>query len=369
MSRENARCPYRLDTCVWELTLACTFSCAHCGSNAGRALPDELSLDEALGVACQLADMACRRVVLIGGEAFLFPGWQKVARLMVDGGVDVSVITNGSCFTDRSWREIEESGVRHIALSIDGCREAHDAQRQAGSFDAAIAGLRELKRRGYTATVVTTLTQANCAGLEALCAILEAEGADGWQLQLYAPIGGAGHGAGGCADANAADALRAPSGICRTPTPQQIRDIISFVVRTNERLAAAGSRMFVAAADNIGYFTADERRIRLLPGSCFPGCAAGLSVVGIDSCGNVTGCESLRDPRFIEGNLRQRTLRSIWEDESSFAYNRKFSPADLKGACASCDVAVCCAGGCRSMNFYRTGDSLHCVTCVRDAAR
>ena len=57
----------------------------------------------------------------------------------------------------------------------------------------------------------------------------------------------------------------------------------------------------VGAADNIGYFTDDEPYIRGISGSAFPGCAAGLSVIGIDSVGNVRGCESMYDERFIEG--------------------------------------------------------------------
>jgi MoaA/NifB/PqqE/SkfB family radical SAM enzyme len=41
--------------CVWELTLACNLRCKHCGSIAGSKRQDELSLEENLRVADQLA--------------------------------------------------------------------------------------------------------------------------------------------------------------------------------------------------------------------------------------------------------------------------------------------------------------------------
>ena len=46
-------------------------SCAHCGSQAEFARPDELSTEELLDVANQLIRIGTREVTLIGGEAYL----------------------------------------------------------------------------------------------------------------------------------------------------------------------------------------------------------------------------------------------------------------------------------------------------------
>ena len=74
---------YKLKTCVWEITLACCFSCDYCGSRGGQARRNELSTDECLKVADQLAELGCRRVVLIGGEALMRPDWDIIARKLV----------------------------------------------------------------------------------------------------------------------------------------------------------------------------------------------------------------------------------------------------------------------------------------------
>jgi len=59
--------------CVWELTLSCNLRCKHCGSFAGSRRDDEMSLEENLDVADQLAALGCRRVTLSGGEPLVQP--------------------------------------------------------------------------------------------------------------------------------------------------------------------------------------------------------------------------------------------------------------------------------------------------------
>ena len=56
---------------VWELTLRCDQPCTHCGSRAGDARDDELTTEEAIKVAGDLAKLRAKEVVLIGGEAYL----------------------------------------------------------------------------------------------------------------------------------------------------------------------------------------------------------------------------------------------------------------------------------------------------------
>ncbi len=126
--------------------------------------------------------------------------------------------------------------------------------------------------------------------------------------------------------------------------------VLSFVARVN-----GTAPFYVGVADNIGYYTPDEYKARGRDGLCFEGCGAGLVSIGIDSVGNVRGCESLDDPRFNEVNLRERSLADIWTDPNAFAYNRRFTPSLLTGGCADCPHGDVCAGGCRSYDYFTTG--------------
>ena len=111
------------------------------------------------------------------------------------------------------------------------------------------------------------------------------------------------------------------------------------------------------AGDNIGYYDENELYLRSSPGiiALWQGCQAGLNVVGIDSVGNVKGCESLYADKFIEGNLREESLEEIWYKEGNFAYNREFDVSQLTGTCAGCDKGAICRGGCRASCYFTTG--------------
>ena len=342
---------YDLRTCVWELTLACTYSCEHCGSRAGKARDGELSTEEALRVAANLAHLDCERVIMIGGEVFLRDDWDVIAGRLTGAGVEVSVITNGSCFKADVWNRLREAGIDYVGISVDGLRDDHDAMRMSGSFDVAVNAVSEAKAQGFTVAVVTVLTSRNIGGIRELSSILEGKGADVWQLQLCSPFGNAKHSDG------------------VVPPVEAISDVMSFVAERASANGADAGSMRVVAADNVGYFTRDEGLIRGQAGGCFPGCAAGLSVIGIDSVGNVRGCESLYDDCFIEGNLRERSLASIWNDPDAFAYNRQFSADLLSGTCRTCAEGYRCAAGCRSINHFLTGNMYESATCVRAHVR
>lgn len=359
---------YQLDTCVWEITRACNFSCAHCGSSAGRAREGELTTDEALSVADQLVDLGCRRVVLIGGEAFMRPDWDVIARRLVDGGVEASIITNGSCFTEHVWQRMEAAGVRYVAVSIDGNEAHHDALRMPGSYRHGMEALAQAHARGLATAAITVLNAGNADDLPELYDALAAIPVDAWQIQLCSPFGNARH----------------ESGL--VPSIEQVAGAVDFIARQNRACfafdraeeGAPGNQqadwqdevpsrppLRIFAADNIGYHTADEGVIRGYPGMSFQGCAAGISAIGIDSVGNVRGCESLYDEAFNEGNLRERTLRDIWESPDAFAYNRQFRLDMLSGSCARCAYGARCAGGCRSLNHFLAGNMYEAPRCVR----
>src|SRR5260370_36626009 len=80
---------------VWELTLACDQPCTHCGSRAGDARANELTTDEALRVVVELAAARAEEVVLIGGEAYLHPGFLEIIAALKAAGVRPGMTAGG----------------------------------------------------------------------------------------------------------------------------------------------------------------------------------------------------------------------------------------------------------------------------------
>lgn len=339
-------CRYRLRSCVWEITLACCFSCRHCGSRAGRARENELSTAECLDVVRQLAELGCQRVSLIGGEVFMRKDWFEILRALTGSGISTAIITNGFEFSDRIISQLKDAKVESIAVSIDGNRRVHDFLRQNGSFDRALKAIDSLSAAKIPVSVITTLNSANIKCLDELYDIFVDKGNSGngifaWQLQACSPMGNA---------ANLDIDYRFDH-----------MEAIRFVEKHLDDKSFA-----IGVADNIGYFSDSEGYIRgNKSGRAFyKGCRAGLASIGIDSIGNIRGCESMYDDRFIEGNIRHKSLRDIWEDPDAFAYNRKFTPDMLTGKCSGCKYGHKCAGGCRSYNYFTTGELYNHRECV-----
>ena len=144
--------------------------------------------------------------------------------------------------------------------------------------------------------------------------------------------------------------------------PQKMAEITGFF-----KEKSFSAELIMLAGDDIGYFDENEIHLRNKPGhwGIWHGCQAGLSVIGIDSIGNIRGCESLYDERFIEGNVRNEPLERIWFRDNGFAYNRQFDRSLLQGKCAGCDKAEQCRGGCRGINYFSTGSVSKNIYCSR----
>ena len=184
--------PFQLRSAVWEITLACCFRCAYCGSRGGQARENELTTVECLDVARQLADMGCRRVSVIGGEAFMRPDWAEIVGSLTKRGVKVCIITNGFRMTPHIISELKRVKVESVAVSVDGVREVHDAFRQKGSYERAMDTLRTLAAAEIPVSVITSLRTDNAPMLLPLYRELRKLPLFAWQIQACSPMGNAG---------------------------------------------------------------------------------------------------------------------------------------------------------------------------------
>ena len=330
---------FSLKKCTWELTTLCNLRCAHCGSRAGVPSANQLSLEKCLSIADELADIGCKAVCLIGGEVTLFPGWDQVADRLMDKGVSTNIITNGYRVTEDQFQRIQKSKIRTVCVSMDGMEKNHNAIRgKSDCFSQMKAFMDRLNRTDKHITAVTTLTKTNIEDIQALAPYLAENNVKIWQLQTCSPFGNAGDHGG------------------MAPVQKDIKRIIEIYQGLPQ------SPMKIQLADNIGYYAGGPAGNML---RAFRGCAAGLLSIGIDSDGSVRGCESLKDHRFIEGNLQTRTLKDLWEDPGSFSYNRKFTPSLLTGVCADCEFGARCGGGCRSHNLFSHDKIYESTVCAR----
>jgi len=320
-----------------ERTLRCNLRCAHCGAAAGRPRPNELTTDEVLRLIDAIADLGAQEVCLLGGEPLLAPDWEDIARACGDRGMRVVLITNGWFIDGPLAARIRAiPGLDRVGVSLDGaCEEIHDRIRGvSGSFQRAAGAIRALRDAGLETGAITTVSKANLEELPRLRDMLLDEKIT-WQIQIASFHGG-----------------RFSRDL--VVSEKEFYDIGRFIAEC--RKAFPPERLPVAGSHDIGYFSSRFPYTGELPG--WSGCPAGLYTIGITSDGGVKGCLAESDA-FIEGNVRDESLASIWSDPARFARNRRFSPDLLEGSCRGCEHGAICRGGCSDKAASLSG-SLYC---------
>ena len=331
---------WRPRNCVWELTLACNLRCAHCGSVAGRVRQHELGTEECLRVVGELADAGCELVTLSGGEPTLRRDWDTIARAIADRGIYVNMVTNGVTRDDDAARSIArralDAGMCNVGVSVDGPPAVHDRIRGEGTFARTERTIRTFVEEGLRVAVLTTVNRLNLPQLGVVRQIAIDAGATQWRVQLGKPMGSM---------AEHEDWVLAPE------------DLLTLVPTLARLARQRGIHLHVG--DSIGYYGPHDKVLRGTGWrgrkECWKGCQAGMQAIGIEADGSVKGCLSLqarwdgRDP-FVEGNLRESSLDSIWNRPGAFAYNREFRRDSLTGACAACRYGDLCRGGARCVS-------------------
>lgn len=161
--------------------LRCNNNCLYCyGKDKPQAIEDLPSLDEIVTRTLAVAvDSGLGRVGISGGEPTLLPDLPELASRLRQGGLGVSVLTNGRALRERSWLEaLVAAGVDHFHVPVHADHAGlHDAvTRVSGSFRETQEGLANIlalrEHVPLDLTLVHVVHAHNCNGLEAMARFL-----------------------------------------------------------------------------------------------------------------------------------------------------------------------------------------------------
>jgi radical SAM protein with 4Fe4S-binding SPASM domain len=313
---------------VWEITLACDLACRHCGSRAGKERPDELSTAECLDLVEQMAALGVREVTVIGGEAYLREDWLDIVRHIRRHGMLCSMTTGGRGLTLERAMGAKEAGLQSVSVSVDGLQGYHDLLRGvAGSFESAIQAMDHVQQAGMRLSCNTQINRPNIHEIPATFDLLVAHGMKHWQVQLTTAMG------------------RGGDQVEMLLEPFQMLEVLPMLAKLKPKADEKG--VMIWPGNNIGYFGTHEYDLRGHFRSGHRGrCGAGRSTLGIEANGNIKGCPSLPTTDYVGGNVRENSLRDIWEKAGALRFTRDETPKDLKGFCKTCYYAEECMGGC-----------------------
>jgi radical SAM protein with 4Fe4S-binding SPASM domain len=118
------------------------------------------------------------------------------------------------------------------------------------------------------------------------------------------------------------------------------------------------------AGNNVGYFGPYEGLLRAsYPQGHMGSCGAGRTMLGIEANGDIKGCPSLPSSDYVGGNVRDASLKDIWERSAPLRFTRGRTTDELWGRCAGCYYASHCLGGCTwttHVLFGRPGNNPFC---------
>jgi radical SAM protein with 4Fe4S-binding SPASM domain len=381
----------------WELTKGCNLRCIHCRATATElSSPNDLSTQSAREIIDQIAEVSTPILVLSGGEPLYRSDIFQLARYGTDKGLRVALATNGTLVSKEIARMIVDSGVRRVAISLDGSDAlTHDTFRGIpGAFDAAIAGLRNLKNLGMSVQINTTIARHNAHQLPSVLELARSIGADALHTFLLVPVG--------CGVDIADEQMVPPEEYERmlnwfydrsleggielkaTCAPHYFRVVRQRRVAEHRSEAAAAAAHALtpergAAQDSSGIGPTDmampgSTGIELKPRSAghpgighpvghpgthpsemnamTKGCLAGTGVCFISHQGEVFPCGYLPA---LAGDLKKQTFADIWEN--SVVFNQLRDTNNLEGKCGCCEFRNICLG-CRARAFAATGNYL-----------
>ncbi|KPJ63198.1 MAG: hypothetical protein AMS15_01250 [Planctomycetes bacterium DG_23] len=142
--------------CQISVTNRCNANCRYC--NYRFRYPEEMSTGELLSVIDQLAELGTRRISLWGGEPLLRDDIGEIVAHIKSKGINCAMNSNGYLVPQK--REVVAM-LDQFALSLDGPKEAHDANREPGSYDKAIRALEVLKEMGIPTITNVPFTKNN----------------------------------------------------------------------------------------------------------------------------------------------------------------------------------------------------------------
>ena len=135
-----------------SVTDHCPSRCTYCQIPAQNR-PD-LSTAEWKSIIGQMRKAGTQRVGVWGGEPLTRSDIIELCRYMRELGIYVSMDSNGYLLPER--REVLDH-IDHLVLALDGPERAHDANREAGSFDKVMRAMQVASGRVrlWTITVIT----------------------------------------------------------------------------------------------------------------------------------------------------------------------------------------------------------------------
>jgi pyrroloquinoline quinone biosynthesis protein E len=313
---------------VAELTHVCPLHCVYCSNPLELARRStELSTEEWSRVFREAAEAGVLQLDMTGGEPLTRSDLVDIIRAARAAGLYVNLVTSGLPLDEKRLDALIAAGLEHTQLSFQDARE-ESANEFSGTKAHAqkLRVLQWLSQRRIAVTLNFVIHRANIENIPEMLAIAESSGANRVEfanVQYY-----------GWALENRERLL---------PTREQLDRSLEFLKAAQDRLRGRVKIELVVPDYYARY-----------PKACMGGW--GHKIILIAPNGDALPCHAARIiPGLRFDNVRDRSLRDIWEHSSAFQEFR--GEKWMREPCKSCDRRAQDFGGCRCQAFLLAHDA------------
>jgi radical SAM protein with 4Fe4S-binding SPASM domain len=309
----------------WLLSDTCNLKCSFCSAASTEHSP--LPLKEVLKVAQHLVDLKVLTVMISGREPLMHPLIYDVITILSEGGVDVLLFTNGTLVDGTVIRQLVESGVSAVQVSIEGKEKIHDTLKGVkGAFKKSLEAVKNLRDSPIRTGVCTTVFKENIDQITDIAYMLSDMGVTTYSVRWCMPCGRAG-----------VDYSKI------SPTPEQWHNTLSSFLDLRKEL----NMELISMDPLLVPLTATPPEVVTEE---FAGCGIGRTGCAIRSDGAVIPCAYLED---VIGYITEKSLRELWSSPAFDIYRTR--ETFIGGKCTGCIWSSMCAGGCKARSVYVHG--------------
>lgn len=339
---------------VWNCTQRCNLKCVHCyAQSEDRDYPGEMSTEEGKAMIDDLAEFGAPVLLFSGGEPTIRKDLLELMHYAKSKGMRVVISTNGTLITEEKAKQFAEVGLSYVGVSLDGGRETHDKFRGIpGSFDKAIAGIRNSLNAGIKVGLRMTINKRNWQDIPEIFKVMEEEGIPRACFYHLVYTG------------------RGSELMKEDLDHDETRQAVRLIMDKTKEMFDKGLEPEVLTVDNhadgpflyMEMLKEDPERaedvLQLLQWN--QGNSTGNGIGCVSWNGEVYADQFWR--HFSFGNVRQRPFSEIWTDvsgdteQSELMKRLKDKKPYVKGRCAECKWLQICGGNFRVRAEAATGD-------------
>jgi MoaA/NifB/PqqE/SkfB family radical SAM enzyme len=162
----NRRVPLFLSLFI---TNRCNLRCNYCfviDEGIDKAILDsQYDKQELFRIIDEFYGLGTRMIFMLGGEPLVHPDIHEIVNYIVDKGIYLHLITNGTLIEKR-LEAIKRAHV--VCVSLDGIGEVNDVMRGQGCFQRAVRGIKASVAAGIPTRIHAVLTRWNLDKIPAL---------------------------------------------------------------------------------------------------------------------------------------------------------------------------------------------------------